>query len=721
MVKMKDLRIPEHLARKELGEIEELAASIAELGCLQYPVVRIDETDHPELVLGRRRVAAFELLGLKQFPALVQSSPMDDAKLLAAQLDENVQRKAFTMSEVVGIGERIEELVAGGNFPLKGRTREHVAKITGVSDRQYDKARYVLEHANQGGDESLAALVATIAQQAWAIIEDTGKVDPAYRLVRASVQLQEVVEDVDLDEDHPAVRAAWEYLEDFDRAAFEDPQRAVSHVIELLNAPDANAAASGDEAGTDPAPDGAPVAGPRDAVEDSDPERPCAAVPDSTAEGEEAPDVSSGPAGAADNGYVSLDPQDVGTGGAEDASTPPADTAPPVPAGRAAERAPELNPLVRYVAETVITPNDILSWCADQHEGKQTAHTKMSGINSRHGGGGGGFWFQCERKHVRVRVDGEEGTVSYRQLVHVIAAGVDDWRETEKLIVKLYKEYGDGGSQGPLDQATHELVRHGIEVLFGERWEHGERVSSVWDELTDKQREGLVLIVERDLARETGAKAPPIRYSNQTNRSSLYHQTADALVDFGLATRYVHPVLGNEVVEATLAGREMAIARGDVDMTDPDDRSSSSASSIDDVEDGATVPAGFVDPGTPDELDTDEPDSSSVSGYEGAAGYNPDIHAGKGAGKRRGRFSDEELERGRVLHGELYNLALPFHFREDDAVADAARVLEAWQLRLLTGSSGNGNRDVLEFWQRALTQALLLTEVVPAGKPGGGA
>ncbi len=72
-------------------ELEELVASIQEIGILQPIVVRRAEGDTPfELIMGERRWRASRAAGLETIPAIIKSTP-DDAMLRDALL-ENLQR-----------------------------------------------------------------------------------------------------------------------------------------------------------------------------------------------------------------------------------------------------------------------------------------------------------------------------------------------------------------------------------------------------------------------------------------------------------------------------------------------------------------------------------------------------------------------------------------------------------------------------------------------------
>jgi ParB family chromosome partitioning protein len=73
----------------ENGELEQLAASIAEHGVLQ-PILVTRATDGYVLIAGERRLRAAQMAGLERIPAIVRTA--DDASRLAWALIENLQR-----------------------------------------------------------------------------------------------------------------------------------------------------------------------------------------------------------------------------------------------------------------------------------------------------------------------------------------------------------------------------------------------------------------------------------------------------------------------------------------------------------------------------------------------------------------------------------------------------------------------------------------------------
>jgi N6-adenosine-specific RNA methylase IME4 len=140
--------------RRHLGDIDRLAASIAELGLLQPIAVLPAGT----LVGGARRLAAAKALGWTEIPVHV----VDLDAVVRGEFAENACREDFTPSELVAIGEAVEReererakarMVAAhassGKLPEqdKGDARDKTAALLGVSGRTYEKAKAVIEAA----------------------------------------------------------------------------------------------------------------------------------------------------------------------------------------------------------------------------------------------------------------------------------------------------------------------------------------------------------------------------------------------------------------------------------------------------------------------------------------------------------------------------------------------------------------------------------------------
>jgi len=179
--------------RTHLGDIDGLAASIAEVGLLQFPVV----TPDLKLVAGARRLAALAKLGRTETEVQYARNLEDTLSLLKAERDENLCRADMPPLDRINQGKAIEAVErpkaqerqaeagrlvgsgeqASGNFPeaSKGETRDRVGEAVGWSGKTYQKAATVAEAA-----EAEPEVFADLAQK----MNDTGKVDGAYREVK---------------------------------------------------------------------------------------------------------------------------------------------------------------------------------------------------------------------------------------------------------------------------------------------------------------------------------------------------------------------------------------------------------------------------------------------------------------------------------------------------------------------------------------------------------
>ncbi len=167
--------------RRDLGNVGSLAASIAEIGLL-HPIV---VTSSHRLIAGERRLAAFKALGRAEIAATV----IDIEALARGERDENTERKDFTPSESVAVADAVVEEEARlarkrqgertdkhpGKFPESGQSRDRAAAGTGRSGRTIEKAREVVEAAEED-PERFGSLVEEM--------DRTGKVGGAHRKLR---------------------------------------------------------------------------------------------------------------------------------------------------------------------------------------------------------------------------------------------------------------------------------------------------------------------------------------------------------------------------------------------------------------------------------------------------------------------------------------------------------------------------------------------------------
>lgn len=144
-----DIRIGQR-HRRDLGDVNELAASIAAVGLLHPVVIEPDG----KLIAGQRRLEAYKQLGWTEIPVTVVA--LDN--IVRGEFAENTARKDFTLSEAVAIKRALEpvekaaaktRMLAGrpsGKLP-KGRAGDKAAKATGHARRTLEKAEAVVAAA----------------------------------------------------------------------------------------------------------------------------------------------------------------------------------------------------------------------------------------------------------------------------------------------------------------------------------------------------------------------------------------------------------------------------------------------------------------------------------------------------------------------------------------------------------------------------------------------
>lgn len=182
-----DIDIGERI-RISVGDLSSLKCSIRDVGLLQPIVV----TSDGRLVSGERRLRACEELGWTEVPVRVAHWLDGAAKLLQAEENENTCRLDMTVEERARFARRMAaveapkarerqgtrtDLQPSGNLPegSRGETREIVGKAVGMSGRTYERAKAVVEAADEGDPVAVVALEE---------MNRTGKVMPAYKKVR---------------------------------------------------------------------------------------------------------------------------------------------------------------------------------------------------------------------------------------------------------------------------------------------------------------------------------------------------------------------------------------------------------------------------------------------------------------------------------------------------------------------------------------------------------
>ena len=115
-------------ARQSVGDISSLTASIRQVGLLQP----VGVTDSHELVFGRRRLAALDELGVTDIPVVVLATATDALGALRAELDENVERSAFTPTEAATLRTRIKAITKSQRDAAAAAAREERRSSAGT-------------------------------------------------------------------------------------------------------------------------------------------------------------------------------------------------------------------------------------------------------------------------------------------------------------------------------------------------------------------------------------------------------------------------------------------------------------------------------------------------------------------------------------------------------------------------------------------------------------
>lgn len=149
---------------KESPRIQELAASIDEVGLLQYPQVRyIEEEDIYQIVAGEGRyTACVEILGWEELSCQVVD--VADEKLSWMQIHENLHRRALSPWDLASAVEKARSdgmTIAQIADKLK-KSRGFVQQAVTVSEHLTEEARKALQDTPQGQSLGVVYQVATL-------------------------------------------------------------------------------------------------------------------------------------------------------------------------------------------------------------------------------------------------------------------------------------------------------------------------------------------------------------------------------------------------------------------------------------------------------------------------------------------------------------------------------------------------------------------------------
>ena len=157
--------------RKQSVNIEELAADIEMNGLLNPVTVMAVGGGEFQLLAGLRRIMAAQLLGWTEIEVNVVS-PADAEAALHIEISENEQREPFTFSEKMAYAQLLEiieqekakkrmaigkksELFGTAEFGHRGERRDAIGARIAMSGRQYDRAKYIADHAPQSVIDAL--------------------------------------------------------------------------------------------------------------------------------------------------------------------------------------------------------------------------------------------------------------------------------------------------------------------------------------------------------------------------------------------------------------------------------------------------------------------------------------------------------------------------------------------------------------------------------------
>ncbi|MGI9824396.1 ParB N-terminal domain-containing protein [Agromyces sp. Marseille-Q5079] len=117
--------------RRDLGDVEALAASIERQGLLQPITV----TPDGDLVCGARRLAALRLLGHRHVSVWVRSGISDELAKLLAEQDDNTLHKSLAPTEAAALYREVKELLAedAKRRQLASRIRDGVVPPPGAA------------------------------------------------------------------------------------------------------------------------------------------------------------------------------------------------------------------------------------------------------------------------------------------------------------------------------------------------------------------------------------------------------------------------------------------------------------------------------------------------------------------------------------------------------------------------------------------------------------
>jgi len=177
-------------ARLEDGNLNELAASIRELGVLQPITVRPKGEGYYEIVMGQRRVKAAVLAGLDKVPCIIRE--MDDEEAYLTQLTENIQRHDLSDYEKARMLKYLKERFGWTHEQLAkkiGKDRTWVTHHLAILrlETEYNVSRDTLERLTEGQVRYILAAPEEKRKEIIERIKETGEA-PSIREIEAEIR-----------------------------------------------------------------------------------------------------------------------------------------------------------------------------------------------------------------------------------------------------------------------------------------------------------------------------------------------------------------------------------------------------------------------------------------------------------------------------------------------------------------------------------------------------
>lgn len=144
LIPIKDLKIDSSNVRKEVGDIGELENSIESVGVLEPLIVREKDGQY-HVVVGQRRLAAANSVGLKEVPTIIRE--LTDEEAFIASASENIHRENLNPRELAELYVRAKDIFGNQRAVAEAfdvsvsevQQRLEGARLIGIIDKVKDQ------------------------------------------------------------------------------------------------------------------------------------------------------------------------------------------------------------------------------------------------------------------------------------------------------------------------------------------------------------------------------------------------------------------------------------------------------------------------------------------------------------------------------------------------------------------------------------------------------